>query len=102
MAKPYDLSKPLVALDHESTLVCVIEMSGSSWLVASTVPGVSRRPLQKLPVDPERLLVQLERWRTEAARAGRVISRTEKKRVRVNKKWHPALRRPAHQLGCRF
>jgi len=76
MAKPYDLSKPLVALDHDSTLVCVIEMSGSSWLVAGTVPGVSRRPLQKLPVDPDRLLVQLERWRTEAARAGRVISRT--------------------------
>ena len=29
MAKPYDLSKPLVALDHDSTLVCVIEMSGT-------------------------------------------------------------------------
>jgi hypothetical protein len=28
MSKPYDLSKPLVALDHDSTLVCVIEMSG--------------------------------------------------------------------------
>jgi transposase len=42
----YDLSKPLVALEHESTLVCVIEMSGSSWLVAATVPGVDRRPLQ--------------------------------------------------------
>jgi transposase len=75
MAKPYDLSKPLVALDHESTLVCVIEMSGSSWLVAATVPGVDRRPLQKLPVNPHRLLDQLERWR-EAARAGRAIRRT--------------------------
>ena len=52
MSKPDDLSKPLVALDHDSTLVCVIEMSGSSWLVAATVPGVDRRPLQKLPVDP--------------------------------------------------
>ena len=38
MSKPDDLSKPLVALDHDSTLVCVIEMSGSSWLVAATVP----------------------------------------------------------------
>ena len=76
MAKPYDLSTPLAALDHDSTLVCVIEMSGSSWLVAATVPGVSRRPLQKLPVDPGRLLDQLERWRTEAARAGRTIGRT--------------------------
>ena len=76
MSKPYDLSKPLVALDHESTLVCVIEMSGSSWLVAATVPGVDRRPLQKLPVDPARLLAQVERWRQEAARAGRTITRT--------------------------
>jgi transposase len=76
MAKPYDLSKPLVALDHDSTLVCVIEMSGSSWLVAATVPGVDRRPLQKLPVDPARLLAQVERWRQEAARAGRTITRT--------------------------
>jgi transposase len=76
MAKPYDLSKPLVALDHESTLVCVIEMSGTSWLVAATVPGVDRRPLQKLPVNPARLLEQVERWRQEAARAGRTITRT--------------------------
>ncbi len=76
MSKPDDLSKPLVALDHDSTLVCVIEMSGSSWLVAATVPGVDRRPLQKLPVDPARLLAQVERWRQEAARAGRTITRT--------------------------
>ena len=74
MSKPDDLSKPLVALDHDSTLVCVIEMSGSSWLVAATVPGVDR--LQKLPVDPARLLAQVERWRQEAARAGRTITRT--------------------------
>jgi len=76
MSKPDDLSKPLVALDHDSTLVCVIEMSGSSWLVAATVPGIDRRPLQKLPVDPARLLAQVERWRQEAARAGRTITRT--------------------------
>ena len=74
MSKPYDLSKPLVALDHDSTLVCVIEMSGSSWLVAATVPGVDR--LQKLPVNPTRLLEQVERWRKEATRAGRTITRT--------------------------
>ena len=74
MTKPYDLSKPLVALDHDGTLVCVIEMSGSSWLVAATVPGVDR--LQKLPVNPTRLLEQVERWRKEATRAGRTITRT--------------------------
>jgi len=74
MAKPDDLSKPAVALDYDSTLVCVIEMSGTSWLVAATVPGVDR--LQKLPVNPARLLEQVERWRKEAARAGRTITRT--------------------------
>jgi hypothetical protein len=29
MAKPDDLSKPLVALERDSTLVCVSEMSGT-------------------------------------------------------------------------
>jgi transposase len=72
MAKLNDL--PAVALDHDSTLVCVIEMSGTSWLVAATVPGVDR--LQKLPVNPARLLEQVERWGKEAARAGRTITRT--------------------------
>jgi len=76
MSKPDTLSKPAVALDHDSTLVCVIEMSGTSWLVAATVPGVDRRPLQRLPVNPERLLEQVERWRQEAARAGRTITHT--------------------------
>ncbi|MCW2241773.1 IS110 family RNA-guided transposase [Azospirillum canadense] len=76
MAKPYDLSKPLVALEHDRTLVCVIEMSGRAWLAAATVPGVERRPLQKLPVSPPRLLEQLERWRREAERAGQMITRT--------------------------
>ena len=45
MAKPYDLSKPLVALEHDATLVAVAEMSGTSWLVLAIVPGVDRRPL---------------------------------------------------------
>ncbi|WP_448192956.1 IS110 family transposase [Azospirillum sp. sgz301742] len=75
MVKPYDLSKPLVALDHDSTLVAVIEMSGASWLVAALLPGVARRPLQKLPVDEIRLLAQLERWRDEAAASGKPVSR---------------------------
>jgi transposase len=55
MAKPYDLSKPLVAFDHDSTLAVVLEMSGRSWLAAAIIPGVDRRPLQKLPIDEHRL-----------------------------------------------
>jgi transposase len=35
MSKPFDLSKSLTALDQDSTLIVVIEMSQSSWLVAA-------------------------------------------------------------------
>jgi transposase len=75
MVKPEDLSKPPVAFDHDSTLVVVLEMSGRSWLAAAIVPGLDRRPLQKLPVDEHRLLEVLERWRGEARRHGRTVTR---------------------------
>ena len=75
LAKPYDLFKPLVALYHDSTLVAVVEMSGTSWLVLAIVPGVDRRPLQKLPVDESRLFKQLDIWREEAGRVGKVVRR---------------------------
>jgi hypothetical protein len=35
LPKPDDLSKPRIAPDPESTLVCVIEMSRTSWLVGA-------------------------------------------------------------------
>src|SRR5215471_6138716 len=37
-----DLSKSLVALEQDATLIAVIEMGQSSWLVAGIVPGVER------------------------------------------------------------
>jgi transposase len=46
-----DLSRSLVALEPDGTLIAVIEMSLSSWLVAGIVPGVERQPLKKLAVD---------------------------------------------------
>jgi transposase len=70
-----DLSRSLAALDENSTLIAVIEMSQSSWLVAGIVPGVERRPLKKLVPDAEALLRLLHRWRDEAAKAGRTITR---------------------------
>lgn len=75
MAKPLDSTQPPVAFDHESTLVAVIEMSQSSWLVAAVVPGVERRPLQKLKPDQDALLRLFERWTSEAAHVGRTIAR---------------------------
>jgi hypothetical protein len=42
MQKLNDLSRSLIALKPASTLVAVIEMSLSSWLVAGIVPGLFR------------------------------------------------------------
>lgn len=75
MAKPYDLGKPLVTFDRDVTLTAVIELSGTSWLVAAVLPGIERRPLQKLPADGNRLLQQLERWREETQKVGKAIQR---------------------------
>jgi hypothetical protein len=70
-----DLSKSLVALDQDSTLVAVIELSLKTWLVAGLVPGFDRQPLKKLAPKPELLVGLLHRWRDEAVKAGRVIER---------------------------
>ena len=75
MPVPNDPGRCRTALDPESTLVAVIEMSQSSWLVSAIVPGLERHPLKKLAVDEAGLLRQLERWREEAARAGRRVTR---------------------------
>ncbi len=75
MHKPDDLSRSLVAFEPDATLVAVIEMSLSTWLVAGVVPGVDRHPLKKLDPDPEALLALLHRWRDEATKAGRPVAR---------------------------
>jgi hypothetical protein len=50
-----DLSRSRVILKRDATLIAVIEMGQSSWLVAGIVPGVERQPLKKLPVDESAL-----------------------------------------------
>jgi transposase len=75
MPQPNDLSRSLVALDQNSTMIAVIEMSQSSWLVAGMLPGIERQPRKKLDPSPERLLGLLHRWRDEAVRASRTITR---------------------------
>ena len=70
MPQPNDLSRSLVALDHNSTIIAVVEMSQSSWLVGGVVPGIERQPCKKLEPSPERLLALLHRWRDTAVRAG--------------------------------
>ncbi len=73
--KPNDLSRSLTTLDMHHTLIAVVEMSLSSWLVAGLVPGVERQPLKKLKTDEHALLALLHRWRAEAEKAGHKITR---------------------------
>src|SRR5438067_3708693 len=70
-----DLSRSLVALDQDSTIIAVVELSQSSWLGAGVLPGIERQPQKKLEPSAERLLGLLHRWRDEAVRAGKKITR---------------------------
>src|SRR3954453_16880574 len=70
-----DLSRSLAAFEQDRTLVVVLEISLSTWLVAGLVPGVVRQPAKKLGADEHELLKLIYRWRAEASRAGREIDR---------------------------
>ncbi len=55
-----DLSRSLAAFEQDRTLVVVLEISLSTWLVAGLVPGVVRQPAKKLdgskyPLEPATL-----------------------------------------------
>lgn len=75
MQYPSDTSRSLAALDQDTTLIAVIELSSSGWLVAGIVPGIERHPLKKLAADEHALLRLLHRWRGEAEKAGHKITR---------------------------
>lgn len=75
MAKVDDLSRSPIALDQSETLISVVELSRSSWLVGAVVPGVPRQPLKKIEPDAPGLMRLIERWCDEAKRADRAIKR---------------------------
>ena len=75
MRQTDDLSKSLTPFVQGGTLIAVIELSLSSWLVAGIVPGVARQPLKKLEPDEAELLRLLLRWRDEAVKSGCKIER---------------------------
>jgi transposase len=58
MQKLNDLTRSLTPLKLDGTLIAVIEMSLSSWLVAGIVPGVERQPLKKLEGDESGIMAQ--------------------------------------------
>ena len=65
MPQRNDLSRSLLALDQNSTIIAVIEMSRSNWLVAGVIPGVDRQPLKKLEPDEEGLCTCSDAGRTK-------------------------------------
>ena len=75
MSQPNNLRRCHTTLDQDSSHIAVVEMNQSSWLVAGIVPRISRQPAKKLKPDQTALLGLLRRWRDEAAKAGRRISR---------------------------
>jgi transposase len=75
MCELNDLSRSFTSLEQDKTIIAVIEMSQSSWLVAGIVPGIERHPLKKLEPNEEELVRLLMRWRAEATKIGRTIIR---------------------------
>lgn len=75
MSQANDLSRSLIPFEQATTLVAVIELSLSSWLICGAIPGVERQPLKKIVPDGTELLRVLDRWRDEATRNGRIIAR---------------------------
>lgn len=75
MPQSNDLSRSFTTLNQDNTLIVVIEMGLSSWLVSGMVPGVERQPLKKLEPDEDQLLKLMNRWRHEALQAGHAIER---------------------------
>jgi transposase len=76
MPKQFDSHHAATAFDHDSTLVVALELSGKSWEAGAVVPGVTRRPRRRLQArDLAELLRSIERWRSEALKAGRAVQR---------------------------
>jgi transposase len=66
MPRPNDVRRCSAILEQDSTLIAVIEVSQSSWLVAGIGPGADRHPVKKVAASENELLKLLRRWRNEA------------------------------------
>jgi transposase len=72
MSRAEDLSRSLLPFDQEKAVVAVIELSSTTWLVAGTLPGITRRPPKKLEPDPAALSRLLDRCaKRQLAKVGR-------------------------------
>lgn len=85
------LSRSLAAFVQDNTLVAVIELSLSSWLIAGVVPGIDRQPLKKLEPDETELLQLLQRWRDEATIGGCTGDQGGRQNTNAVRRGHQAL-----------
>jgi len=76
MSELFNPRTPATAYDHTITLVSVLELSGKSWEMGASVPGVPRRPLRKIDIgDIGAVIKTTEHWKSEADKAGYTVSR---------------------------
>jgi transposase len=76
MPKHCDAHKVATAFAYDSTLVLALELSGKSWKVGAVVPGIARRAERNLEArDLAGLLKSIERWKSDALGAGRLVGR---------------------------
>ena len=76
MSEAFDPRKSATAFDQASTLVLVLELSGKSWRVGASAPGVSRRPMRNLAAGGVGAVLEaIERWKGEASKAGCQVER---------------------------
>lgn len=75
MTKPLTTAVSATALDYDSTIVAVVELSGKSWVVGAQVPGVARQPRHSIKTRWEDLVALLDRLRRRAAAAGKRVDR---------------------------
>ena len=66
---------PTTALDQDSTLVVVLELSAKSWLVGARVPGLSRLSRYALPPSVAELSELLGKMTERAATQGKTVGR---------------------------
>jgi transposase len=66
---------PTTALDQDSTLVVVLELSAKSWLIGGRVPGLSRLSRYALPPSITDLSELLGKLRERAATQGKSVRR---------------------------
>lgn len=67
---------PTTALDQDSTLVVVLELSGKSWLLGARVPGLSRLSRYSLTPSATELTDMLGKMTERAGAQGKAVGRT--------------------------